>query len=69
MSFTSETVVSEQLGAVGLIEKIDSRIELSETKGGIVSHGRRVAAMILNGLSFMNSRLYMTLHFFEDKLV
>ena len=79
MSFTSETVVSEQLGAlgliaatvqrIGLIEKIDSRIELNETKGGIISHGRRVAAMILNGLGFMNSRLYMTPHFFEDKPV
>ncbi|HAU1190305.1 TPA: IS1634 family transposase, partial [Legionella pneumophila] len=37
--------------------------------GGLVSYGRRVAAMIINGLGFMNSRLYMTPHFFQDKPV
>ena len=73
------SVSSEQLGhlglvaatirELGLIERIDSRIELDEKKGGIVSYGRRVAAMVLNGLGFMNSRLYMTSHFFEDKPV
>lgn len=75
----SSSVSSEQLGhlglvaatirELGLIERIDSRIALDEKKGGIVSHGRRVAAMVLNGLGFMNSRLYMTPHFFEDKPV
>lgn len=75
----SNNVSSEQIGhlglvaatirELGLIERIDSRIALDEKKGGIVSHGRRVAAMVLNGLGFMNSRLYMTPHFFEDKPV
>lgn len=75
----SNSVSSEQLGhlglvaatirELGLIERIDSRIALDEQKGGIVSYGCRVAAMILNGLGFMNSRLYMTPHFFEDKPV
>lgn len=79
MELTSENVKSEQLGHLGLIsavirelgiiEKIDARIELSTEKGGIVSYGQRVAAMILNGLGFMNSRLYMTSHFFQDKPV
>ena len=79
MNLTSETVKSEYLGPLGLlasvihelgiIEKIEARIPLNEEKGGIVSHGRRVAAMILNGLGFMNSRLYMTSHFFQDKPV
>lgn len=79
MSFSMETVRSERLGALGLIaatihklgliEKIDTRLELSENKGSIVSHGRRAAAMILNGLGFMNSRLYMTQNFFADKPV
>lgn len=74
-----ETVISEQLGhfglvaatihELGLIERIDSRLALDEKKGGLVSHGCRVAAMILNGLGFMNSRLYMTSHFFKDKPV
>jgi len=79
MELTSETVKSEQLGHLGLIaatiaelgiiEKIDARLKLSESKGGIVSYGRRAAAMILNGLGFMNSRLYMSTHFFQDKPV
>lgn len=74
-----DTVSSEQLGhlgliaatirELGLIERIDARLELNEKKGGLVSYGRRVAAMVLNGLGFMNSRLYMTPHFFEDKPV
>lgn len=74
-----DTVSSEHLGHLGLvaatirelgiIEKIDSRLELNERRGGIVSYGRRVAAMVLNGLGFMNSRLSMTTHFFQDKPV
>lgn len=74
-----DTVSSEQLGHLGLvaatikelgiIERIDARLELNEKKGGLVSYGRRVAAMVINGLGFMNSRLYMTPHFFEDKPV
>jgi transposase len=79
VELTSENVKSEQLGALGLlaavigelgiIEKIDKRLALSEKKGGIVSYGQRTAAMILNGLGFMNSRLYMTSHFFQNKPV
>ena len=76
---TQDTVSSEQLGhlgviaatikELGLIERINARLSLNEKKGGLVSHGHRVAAMILNGLGFMNSRLYMTSHFFKDKPV
>lgn len=79
MSLNSDNVSSEQLGHLGLvaatirelgiIEKIDERLALNERKGGIVSYGRRVAAMVLNGLGFMNSRLSMTTHFFQDKPV
>ena len=79
MSFSGENVVSEHLGHLGLvagvindlgiIDKIDSRLELQEHKGGIVSYGRRVAAMVINGLGFMNSRLSMTSHYFKDKPV
>jgi hypothetical protein len=68
--FTPNTVSSEHLGHFGLIaatieklgitEKIDARLELSKQKGGLVSYGCRVAAMILNRLGFMNSRLSMT---------
>jgi transposase len=79
MSLNSDTVSSEQLGHLGLvaatirelgiIERIDARLDLNVRKGGIVSYGRRAAAMILNGLGFMNSRLSMTTHFFQDKPV
>ena len=79
MSFNSNNVSSEQLGHLGLVaatirrlgivEKLDKRLDLNERKGGIVSHGRRVAAMVLNGLGFMNSRLSMTTHFFKGKPV
>jgi transposase len=74
-----DNVSSEQLGHLGLvaatirelgiIDRIDARLDLDKQKGGLVSYGRRVGAMILNGLGFMNSRLYMTSHFFEDKPV
>lgn len=77
--FNQESVSSEQLGhlglvagtirELGLIERIDARLELNQKKGGLVSYGRRVAAMVLNGLGFMNSRLYMTPHYFQDKPV
>ncbi len=79
MELNSETVKSEQLGHLGLvaavirelgiIDKIDARLSLNENKGGIVSDGKRTAAVLLNGLGFMNSRLYMTQHFFQDKPV
>jgi len=79
MNLTSETVISEQLGHLGLIasvinelgivEKIDRRLPVNHAKGAIVNHGRRVAAMLLNGLGFMNSRLYLTTHFYQDKPV
>jgi transposase len=77
--FHQESVSSQQLGylglvaatirELGLIERIDALLELDPKKGGIVSYGRRVGAMILNGLGFMNSRLYMTPHYFQDKPV
>ena len=64
MSLDGNTVTSEQLGHLGLvaatirefgiIEKIDARLYLNERKGGLVTYGRRVAAMVLNGLGFMN---------------
>lgn len=79
MSLDSDSVSSEQLGHLGLvaatiielgiIEKIDKRLDLNLRKGGLVTYGRRVAAMVLNGLGFMNSRLSMTTHFFQDKPV
>ena len=75
----SDAVKSNQLGhlgllvavinEIGLIDKINERLLIDEKKGGIVPYGERCAAMILNGLGFINTRLYMSSLFFKDKPV
>jgi transposase len=60
-------LVSSVINRIGLIDKVDSYLPISEEKGAKVSMGQRVSAMILNGLGFMNDRLYMVEHFFADK--
>lgn len=47
---------------------IDSLIE-QDTDKRIVSVGKAVEAMILNGLGFINTRLYLVTEFFENKPV
>ena len=64
----------ESMGHLGLLastmqdmkimEKIDDQLGLV---GGGVRYGHRVGAMILNGLGFINTALYMTPRFFHDK--
>jgi Domain of unknown function (DUF4277) len=44
---------------IGLEEKIDKQLPLNAEMGVSVSMGKRVHAMILNGLGFINTRLYM----------
>lgn len=68
---------AERLGHLGLVaavikelgidKKIDARLPIVKEKGAIVPHGQRVAAMVLNGLGFVNQSLYLSPHFFEDK--
>jgi len=77
MNLNHQNITSEPLGHLGLVaatikklgidKKIDERLHLDKSKGGIVPYGTRVAAMILNGLGFFNNRLYMTPHFFNNK--
>lgn len=62
-------LVSATIGKLGLIEKIDQALPVSANKGSKVSMGQRVAAMILNGLGFMNDRLYMFPDFLSNKPV
>lgn len=67
----------KQLGHLGLIaavikklniiEKIDLKLPVSKEHGSIVTVGQRVAAMILNGLVFLNDRLYMHLNMQKTK--
>ena len=62
-------LVASVIKDVGLIAKIDKRIPISKEKGAKLTIGQRVAAMILNGLGFMDDRLYMFPQFLENKPV
>ncbi|MCP3673134.1 MAG: IS1634 family transposase [Gammaproteobacteria bacterium] len=52
-----------------LVRLIDQHLPVSREKGSIVSHGQRVAAMIINGLGFTAKPLYLSPKFFESKPV
>jgi transposase len=62
-------LVAATMERLGLIEEIDQRIPVSKEKGAKVSIGERVAAMILNGLGFIDDRLYMFPQFLQNKPV
>ena len=62
-------LVASVIKDIGLISKIDERIPVSKEKGAKLTIGQRVAAMILNGLGFMDDRLYMFPQFLENKPV
>ena len=62
-------LVASVIKDIGLISKIDERIPVSKEKGAKLTIGQRVAAMILNGLGFMDNRLYMFPKFLENKPV
>lgn len=62
-------LVASVIKDIGLIEKIDRRIPVSKEKGARLTIGQRIAAMILNGLGFMDDRLYMFPKFLENKPV
>ena len=53
---------------LGIAEKINTRIDKTDSRR-VVSPGKAVVAMILNGLGFTNRRLYLTHQFFETKPV
>ena len=52
---------------IELEDKVDSRLPLNENKGAKIGRGKRVIAMILNGLGFIDDRLYMFPQFLENK--
>jgi transposase len=62
-------IVSATIDNIGLISKVDTRLPLSLNKGVKTTIGQRVSAMILNGLGFINTRLYMFPEFLENKPV
>jgi transposase len=52
-------LVADTIAELDLINLIDRRVPVSESKGAKVTMGERVAAMIFNGLGFVNNRLYL----------
>jgi transposase len=57
-------LVAAKIDDLNLIDLIDHRLPISEAHGAKVSHGESVAAMIMNGLGFIDSRLYLFPEFF-----
>lgn len=71
--YTSKTLdhlglVAGMCREIGISEVIDAYCP-SESADQIVSTGKALEAMILNGLGFVNKRLYLISHFFQDKPV
>ena len=60
-------LVADKIDSLKIVDLIDSRLPISEAYGAKVSHGERVAAMIMNGLGFIDSRLYLFPEFLSDK--
>jgi transposase len=62
-------LVSATIERLGLIDEIDQRVPIAQEKGAKVTIGERVAAMILNGLGFIDDRLYLLPQFLQNKPV
>ncbi|CDG49523.1 IS1634-like element ISCca6 family transposase [Cardinium endosymbiont of Bemisia tabaci] len=62
-------IISSVIDKIGLMSKIDARLPVSQEKGAKLTMGERVSAMILNGLGFMDDRLYMFPEFLSNKPV
>lgn len=60
-------LVAAKIHELGIIDFIDRRIPVSKEHGAKVTMGERVAAMILNGLGFIDSRLYLFPEFLKGK--
>jgi transposase len=57
-------LVAATIQDMGIMDKIDEQFGTVETG---LRYGYRVGAMLLNGLGFINTALYMTPRFFHDK--
>ena len=60
-------LVADKIAELNLVQLIDERLPVSAAKGAKLSMGERVSAMILNGLGFVNTRLYMFPQFLQNK--
>lgn len=62
-------LVAATIDKLGIVPMIDKLIPVDTTKGAKTSIGQRVSAMILNGLGFIDDRLYMFPKFLANKPV
>lgn len=60
-------LVAATIHDLGIIQAIDKLIPVSLQKGARLTMGERVAGMILNGLGFIDTRLYLYAEFLSDK--
>ena len=60
-------LVAATIHNVDLINLVDKILPIEQNKGANISMGQRVAGMILNGLGFVDNRLYMFTEFLSDK--
>jgi transposase len=70
------TYTTQDLGHLGLVAGMCKELKIAETIDHLlpptekqVSHGIAVCAMVLNGLGFVNQRLYLVPEFFRNKPV
>jgi transposase len=62
-------LVASTIDKLKLIQKLDERLPVSKGKGAKTTMGQRIAAMIMNGLGFIDDRLYMFPDFLRNKPV
>lgn len=60
-------LVAATIDKLGLVNELDKHLPM--TKSAKTTHGQRAMAMILNGLGFMDDRLYLFPKFLENKPV
>ncbi len=60
-------LVAATIDKLGIVREIDKHLPM--TQGAKTTHGQRAMAMILNGLGFMDDRLYLFPKFLENKPV
>jgi len=60
-------LVAVAIDSLKLIERIDKRLPLPQNSDANLTHGQRVKAMIINGLGYTSSPLYLTPKFFRHK--
>ena len=62
-------IITAVLDDLKLVDLIDSKMPVGPYSGARLTMGQRLAGMIINGLGFVNTKLYMTPDFFEKKTV